>query len=187
LLGSCKSPPKPPAVDESTRRPINSAAAVELQVCKSSLQNTRIVAEERKRMAEVAARAASASSAEDGNALYTVLFSYGSTQVFIPAAMSGELLARARNAPLILLRGRTDGTAETVGESRVARERAAAVKSFLVRGGVDASRIRTTFQPVGDFAADNAAAMGRALNRRVEVELYRSLPRVAASTPAQTT
>ena len=33
VLGSCGSPPKPPTVDETTRRPAYSAIAVDLQVC----------------------------------------------------------------------------------------------------------------------------------------------------------
>ena len=45
-LGSCGSPPKAPTVDESRKRPVNMAAAVELQACKSDLQNTRILAQE---------------------------------------------------------------------------------------------------------------------------------------------
>ena len=53
LLGSCGSPPKPPTVDESLKRPANSAMAVDLQVCKSELQNTRILANESSRLAEI--------------------------------------------------------------------------------------------------------------------------------------
>lgn len=52
VLGSCGSPPKPPTVDESLRRPANTAMAVELQVCRNDLQNTRIVASESGRLAE---------------------------------------------------------------------------------------------------------------------------------------
>ena len=53
-LWSCSSPPKPPTVDESLKRPANAAVAVELQVCKSELQNTRILASETSRLAESA-------------------------------------------------------------------------------------------------------------------------------------
>ena len=47
-LASCSSPPKPPTVDESQKRPVNSQMAVELQVCKNDLQNTRLLATDRK-------------------------------------------------------------------------------------------------------------------------------------------
>ena len=52
LLASCSSPPKPPNVDESQKRPMNSQMAVELQVCKNDLQNTRLLATESGRLAE---------------------------------------------------------------------------------------------------------------------------------------
>ena len=75
-----------------------------------------------------------------------------------------------------MLRGRTDGAIETPGESRIARERAAAVRAYLIAAGIDPQRIRTTYQPVGDYATANTTPMGRALNRRVEIELYRAVP-----------
>src|SRR4051812_24846147 len=54
-LASCSSPPKPPTVDESQKRPVNSQMAVELQVCKNDLQNTRLMANESSRLAETTA------------------------------------------------------------------------------------------------------------------------------------
>ena len=55
LLSACSSPPKPPTVDESQKRPANAQPAVELQVCKNDLQNTRIQAVESDRLAETTA------------------------------------------------------------------------------------------------------------------------------------
>ena len=55
LLSACSSPPKPSTVDESQKRPANAQLAVELQVCKNDLQNTRIVATESSRLAETTA------------------------------------------------------------------------------------------------------------------------------------
>ena len=72
--------------------------------------------------------------------------------------MSAALVEEARLAPLVVLKGRTDGTTDTSAESRIARERAAAVRDYLVEAGVDASRIRATYQPAGDHAADNTEA-----------------------------
>src|ERR1035438_336147 len=51
-LGSCSSPPKPPTVDESHKRPANATLAVNLQVCEGELQNTRIAARESARESE---------------------------------------------------------------------------------------------------------------------------------------
>ena len=192
LLASCSSPPKPPTVDESQKRPVNSQMAVELQVCRNDLQNTRLLAAESGRLAEsttatlanLAARqqiiAAMQPPADkpplQANSVFTVRFDFGSTRVAIPADIAAPLVADAKAAPLVLLRGRTDGSHDAPVESRIARERAAAVRDYLVAAGVDPARIRATYQPVGDHVADNSSDSGRGLNRRVEIELYRALP-----------
>jgi outer membrane protein OmpA-like peptidoglycan-associated protein len=198
LLSSCSSPPKPPTVDESTKRPANSATAVELQVCKSDLQNTRILANESGRLAEstaatlqqlaarqqaLAALQTPAVSTPLPNRVFTFRFDFGSTRVVVPADAASVLIEEARSAPLVLLRGRTDGTTDAPAESRIARERADAVRDYLVSAGVDPARIKATYQPAGDHAADNTNPSGKSINRRVEIEVYRALP-VAVSASA---
>ena len=195
-LASCGSPPQPPSVDESRKRPVNSQMAVELQVCRNDLQNTRILATESGRLADttaatlanVAARQhlLAAMQAPNGqqtraNTIFSVHFDFGSTRVVIPTEAAATLIEEARASPLVLLRGRTDGSTDSPAESRIARERAAAVRDYLVAAGVEPTRIRATYQPAGDHVADNTSAGGRRLNRRVEIELYRALP-VALST-----
>ncbi|NUZ08972.1 OmpA family protein [Piscinibacter koreensis] len=201
LVGSCGAPPKPPEVDESRKRPANTAMAVDLQTCRSDLQNTRILAAEATRRADSASAIAQQlaarqqalatlqmrSTVPQANSVFTVRFGVGSTRVAIPAEMSAALVDDARSAPLVMIRGRTDGNADSPAESHVARARANAVRDYLVGAGVDAARVRTTYQPVGDHAADNTGAAGRAMNRRVEIEVYRAAPvvvGVAAVTPA---
>ena len=199
LLSSCASPPKPPTVDESSKRPANSAMAVELQVCKNDLQNTRILATESERLAEsnaatlerlaarqqaLAAMQAPALSAPPANSVFTVRFEFGSTRVVIPADAASALIEDARSAPLVLLRGRTDGATDAPAESRIARERANAVRDYLVGAGVDPARIRATYQPAGDHAADNSSPSGKGMNRRVEIEVYRALPVAMSSSAA---
>lgn len=199
LISSCSSPPKPPTVDESRRRPANTAMAVELQSCRSELENTRILAKESVRDAEASSQATrqtitrmvaqqqllmrgiEASAVSQRNLLVPVLFAFGSTQVAVPDADATRILEEARTAPLVMLRGRTDGVAESPAESAIARQRASAIEAWLVHSGVERSRIRTTWQPVGDHAADNSIVGGRALNRRVEIEIYRAAPVVAAA------
>jgi outer membrane protein OmpA-like peptidoglycan-associated protein len=190
LLGSCGSPPKPPTVDESQKRPVNTAMAVELQICKNDLQNTRILATESGRTAEsatatlqqLAARQQAIASLQahaiepQANSVFTVRFEFGSATVAIPTEMSAALVEEARSAPLVVLKGRTDGTTDNAVESRIARERAAAVRDYLVMAGVDAARVRATYQPAGDHAAENTGVTGRAMNRRVEIEVYRAAP-----------
>lgn len=191
VLAACSSPPKPPTVDESRKRPVNSQMAVELQVCRNDLQNTRILATESGRLADttaatlahmaarqqvLAAMTEPAAPSARANSIHTVHFGFGSARVVVPQDMAAALIADAKAAPLVLLRGRTDGSSDAAAESRIARDRAAAVRDYLVAAGVNAARIRATYQPAGDHAADNTAAAGRALNRRVEIEVYRAAP-----------
>lgn len=194
-LAACSSPPKPPTVDESQKRPANAQMAVELQVCKNDLQNTRILATESSRLAEtttatlahMAARQQLFASIQEkaaANSLRIVHFAFNSTQVSIPTAEASALVEEAKVAPLVLLRGRTDGTADSSAESRIALARANAVRDYLVASGVDPTRIRTTHQPSGDHLADNRNPQGRSLNRRVEIEMYRTLP-IAQQTAQQ--
>lgn len=186
-LVACSSPPKPPTVDESQKRPANAQMAVELQVCKNDLQNTRILATESSRLAETTAATlahmaarqqllASIQQKAAANSLRIVHFAFNSTQVSIPTAEASALVEEAKVAPLVLLRGRTDGMADSSTESRIAQARANAVRDYLVASGVDPDRIRTTHQPSGDHLADNRNPQGRSLNRRVEIEVYRALP-----------
>ncbi len=195
-LSSCSSPAKPPTVDETHKRPANDAVVVSLQSCESELHNTRIAHRESTRAAESAkatavrlasqqqALVAQALRVEDRrNPVYTVLFGFGETRVALAEHDGQRLIDNAKGAALVALRGRTDGSIASSSESRIARERSEAVRDYLVRAGIDPARIRTTWQPVGDNAADNASDGGRRLNRRVEIELYRAAPRLSSLEP----
>lgn len=197
LLASCSSPPGPPTVDETLRRPANAPMAVELQGCRNDLHNTRLQARESARLAASTAATLAAMSKPqremtDGqvigaptfpaNRLYTIRFDYGSTRISLPTEGAAVLIEAAKASSLIVLRGRTDGTRDTLVEANIARERAAQVRDFLVSAGVDPSRIRATHQPSGDHVAENTSTGGRSQNRRVEIELYRAPP-VALDAP----
>jgi len=202
MLASCASPPAPPSVDPLTRRPANPPLAAELQGCRNELHNTRILSNEADRLAASAlqtlqrwsrqqalatASPASAASTPTNapNSIYLVYFESGRSNVNLPSDEAQILLTEARKAPLIVIRGRTDGTADTSAEAHIARARALAARDFLVAAGIDGSRVRTTYQPSGDHVADNTTRTGQSLNRRVEIELYRTLPVAAplASAP----
>ena len=46
LLSSCSSPPKPPSVDESTKRPVNARTLVDLKACQGDLSRATILVSE---------------------------------------------------------------------------------------------------------------------------------------------
>lgn len=192
-LSSCSSPPTPPTVDASHKRPANVSAAVDLQACQGNLQDARVAGLEATRKAKTARDttlilasqqrilAAEASRLEARpNTVYSVLFAFADTRVVLSARESARLVSVAKDAAFVLLSGRTDGTTESPAEGRIARQRAVAVQDLLIQGGVDPARIRTTWQPVGDPVAENDSEGGRRRNRRVEVELYGVAPRTAS-------
>ena len=192
-LSSCSSPPKPPTADASHKRPANASAAVDLQLCQGHLQDARLSLRESTRQAQTARDTALTLAAQQRilaaeaarfearpNTVYAVHFDFADTRVVLSASESERLVSAARDAGFVLLSGRTDGTTESPAESRIARQRAVAVHDWLVRGGVEPARIRTTWQPVGDPVAENDSEGGRRRNRRVEVELYGVAPRAAS-------
>lgn len=189
-LAACTSAPAPAMVDESRKRPANDPRELERLRCTGELTNTQIELKQALRSLErneasatearldaLRAEAAARTVARPASTqVYTVLFGFNATTFHLSDRDAAQLLLAARGAEWIALRGRTDGVSDTPGEARVARGRAEAMQTFLVRGGVDPSRVGLSYQPSGDTVASNADEAGRALNRRVEVELYAVRP-----------
>lgn len=194
-LASCGAAPKPPTVDESTKRPANSAVAIGLQQCKHDLEKNLLLATEADRLRSgtmalaaieawqqsLASLQARDPQSSPANRVHTVHFEFGSVQLNLHAQAAKALIDDAKHAPLVAVRGRTDGVSYTAAEARVARMRAAAVSDFLIAAGVQATRIRATYQAAGDHVADNSSSSGRALNRRVEIEIYQAAPTSVAT------
>jgi len=67
--------------------------------------------------------------------------------------------------------GHTDSNGSNATNLKVSQARVDAVKSYLTRKGVDASRIDATGYGESQPIATNKTAIGRALNRRVTLEL----------------
>lgn len=85
--------------------------------------------------------------------------------------LAAALRSSARDADSIVIRGYTDSAVADGANQRVAAGRAASAKRWLVANGIDPARIQTRYKGGGSFLADNNTDSGRALNRRVEVEL----------------
>ena len=67
--------------------------------------------------------------------------------------------------------GHTDNTGKVARNQKLSEDRAAAVKTYLVSHGVEASRIETRGAGPDEPIASNASALGRTQNRRIEFEL----------------
>lgn len=70
--------------------------------------------------------------------------------------------------------GYTDNTGSMAVNEKLSNERALAVRSYLVKCGVDANRLTAYGIPMADYIASNDTEAGRALNRRVEIYIYAS-------------
>ena len=190
LLASCSTPPKPPSVDESTRRPVNARVAVDLKACQGDLSRATILASEMARTGVVASSpskavplpgAAQASSSDAAiadaaaNLVAVVAFGMGSAAWSIEQADAAALVQRAKRAAVIMIRGRTDASSESLQQTALARRRAEAAAEFLQQAGVSKDKLRLTWQGAGDPVAGLRPAE-RAQSRRVEIEFYTAAP-----------
>lgn len=82
-----------------------------------------------------------------------------------------KLLAAARNGRTIEIRGRTDANQINPADTETAIKRASNARMFLVNHDIPPAKIRVTYLSAKGFIADNSTAKGKALNRRVEVEV----------------
>ena len=71
------------------------------------------------------------------------------------------------------LEGHTDNTGSDVLNQKLSEERAAAVKTFLVENGINASRLTSKGFGESTPVESNKTAKGKANNRRVEVKLVK--------------
>ena len=83
-----------------------------------------------------------------------------------------KISARVRNVSsveAIQITGFTDNTGTADYNQKLSEARAATVKDFLVKNGIDPSKVTIVGRGMNDPVADNATKEGRAKNRRVEV------------------
>ena len=174
LLTSCSTPPKPPSVDESTKRPVNARAAVDLKACQGDLSRATILVSEMAR-ASAATTALTKALRVPGNLVAVVPFGFGSASWSVEQADAAALIRRAKDAAVIMIRGRTDATGDSLQETALARRRAEAAAVFLQQAGVSKDKLRLTWQGAGDPVA-GLRPSERAQSRRVEIEFYTATP-----------
>jgi outer membrane protein OmpA-like peptidoglycan-associated protein len=77
----------------------------------------------------------------------------------------------ARAANRIYLHGHTDAYVASQIGTELAIRRAVEVRKLLLSRDVEPERIRLFYRGAGNFVANNSTPEGKALNRRVEIEL----------------
>lgn len=193
LLSACSST-KPPVPNETRRIPANDRREHAALQCSTDLVSTRGALTEALRLAERSSAMATELQVENArlhgavqlarmtansappSQIFVVFYKTNASEFDITDPDAARLTNAIRTAAHIEVRGRTDGNFESPAESRIARLRAEHAQMWLIRAGVEPSRVVATWQPIGDHLAPNNNAEGRSLNRRVEIEVYAVRP-----------
>jgi len=104
--------------------------------------------------------------------LYGILFDTDSDHIKDESKPAlDSLLAAARNQPSwsFLIEGHTDNVGGDAHNQTLSEKRAAAVKAYLIKAGVDEKRLTTKGFGASKPVASNDTSLGRSENRRVEI------------------
>jgi outer membrane protein OmpA-like peptidoglycan-associated protein len=100
-----------------------------------------------------------------------VQFDTASTAFIADDQLVRTLVPAAIAAQRVNIRGRTDARIAGRNDPGIALGRALAARQFLIAHGVDQNKIKVFALAAGRFLAPPTSNAGRALNRRVEIEL----------------
>ena len=101
-----------------------------------------------------------------------VLVSFPSSSTeFRPNEHQADYLKDAKNAALVVVRGRTSTNTPSAKDEALALARALSARTYLIARGVSPLKIQVNFASAADFIADNSTQEGRLQNQRVEIEL----------------
>lgn len=160
MLAACASAPKPPTVSGRDRVNVNSPAAqreLALQVFPDAPQAVVIV-----------------QPAVPASSTVSVHFPWNDAQFRISRRQSAELQSLLRLGYVrVAVRGRTDAARPSAGDEWIAARRAAAARDWLIHQGVPATAITLNYASAADPIGGNNYSGGRALNRRVDIEIIR--------------
>jgi outer membrane protein OmpA-like peptidoglycan-associated protein len=106
-----------------------------------------------------------------GSPRIAIKFGDNSATVHVDDALLGALGNTVRAANRIYLHGHTDAFVASDAGTQLAIRRAVEVRSLLISLNVEPQRMRMFYRGAGNFVANNSTADGKALNRRVEIEL----------------
>lgn len=188
-LAGCQTTSGLPTVDDAQRRPINSAAAIELQSCKAEANALRATLSETLapqcpktefavKLATAAAPAAPMPGTAAAGRVAVFIFEQGQVSLSLDEQTRETLKAAAEGVELIQVRGRSGAQQETAADVLAARRRAEAAVAVLKELGVPAQKLRVSWQGTTDEGT--AAGQGR----RVEIEFIDKAPTVIFTRPA---
>lgn len=108
----------------------------------------------------------------------SVLFASGKSTL-LPGAENQlmglvDALRDMDNGQKIIIEGHTDSQGSDSLNQRLSEARSSAVKNFLVRHGIERSRLESVGFGESDPVAENTTAEGRATNRRVEIVIEKA-------------
>ena len=109
-----------------------------------------------------------------------LLFAAGSTQIDVLVESALQRMAdflRAHPDTTARIIGYSDDRGGTASNLRLAEERAAAVRSYLIDRGIDAQRLFTTSRGEASPKRDNQTSDGRDSNRRVQILVHKPAAR----------
>jgi hypothetical protein len=98
-------------------------------------------------------------------------FEDNSSAVRVDDRLLGVMCVALRSASRIFLHGHTDAFVASEAGTELAIRRAMEVRRLLTTLNVDPARIRLFYRGAGNFVANNSTPEGKAMNRRVEIEL----------------
>lgn len=196
-LAGCQTTSGLPTVDDAQRRPINTAAAIELQSCRAEASALRATLTEAASpqcprtecSVSVAARmpvtfptgassptAVAPLPAREGasrtgvSRIAVFLFDQGQVSLNLDEASRDALKAAAAAAEVVHVRGRSGSQQESAADVLAARRRAESAVAILKELGVPVQKLRVSWQGM----ADEGAAPGQ--GRRVEIEFVDKAP-----------
>lgn len=102
----------------------------------------------------------------------TVTFAFGKIEFAPQPEIIGKLIDSANQAQQVDVRGFTDSLGTLAENQRMAMNRALAAKKYLTMKGVSETKIKV-YGLTGQYVATNATEVGRAANRRVEIEFVK--------------
>ncbi|HET9239195.1 MAG TPA: OmpA family protein [Oligoflexus sp.] len=169
LLASCASAPKPPVVDGSNRQPINNAETAEVIALRQQLAQTE--ARLRQEQSRPVLDPLAMQPAPESQTI-SIYFPSKGTRFRLNPDEEARLLPLLAKARRVEVRGRTDGKRPSAVDEKVALIRALDAQRYLIGQGVSPAIISVNYVSAGDYVADNVSAMGKAANRRVDIEIF---------------